>query len=190
MKPINPLLGAVDMISDAVDRAVLIAVDTNASDVLLARLAEAHAGVIRADLIMHSIDVPHNAERIYADEVRKPLPIRRDQFEAAQNALPPLKKQPKFNAEGYVARPGIGKKLKRPRDYECPTCHAEVGTACFRMSSQGKHGTVTTERRSDGDKNYHASRYALSKAANDKLRRDYDRQHFGETFGSRDGSDT
>jgi hypothetical protein len=135
-------------------------------------------------MIMHAIDIPHDAERIYADDARKQLPIRRDQFEAAQGALPPLKKQPKFNAEGYIARPGIGKKLKRPRDFECPTCHAEPGTACFRMSNQGKHGTVTNVRRDNSDKNYHAARYALSKAANEKLRRDYDRQHFGESHGS------
>jgi hypothetical protein len=183
MKPINPLHGVVDKAFDAIDQAMITAVDEEVSDKLLATIAKAHVGVTRVEMIIHAIDVPGDTERIYADDARKQLPIRRDQFEAAQNALPPLQKQ-KLTPEGYKIRPGIGPKLKRPRDFACPTCHAEPGTSCFKMSNQGKHGTVTTERRDDGDKNYHAKRGALSKAANDKIRRDYDRQHFGETHGS------
>jgi len=180
MKPINPLIGVVDKAFDAIDQAMIQAVDEEVSDSLLATIAKAHVGVTKLELVVHAIDIPFDAERIYGDEFRaRALPHKREQFEQAQPTLPPLQKQPKYTRDGYVERPGIGAKLKRPRDFDCPTCKAEVGTSCFRMTNQGKHGTVTDVRRDDRDKNYHAQRGALSKAYNEKVRRAYDREHFG-----------
>jgi hypothetical protein len=176
MKPINPLQEQVERTFDAIDRAMVMAVDLEVPDPLIAQLARAHVGATKTEMIMHSIDVPHDAERVYADEFKRQLP---DGAKPKPLELPKLQKQPKRTKDGYLQRPGIGKKLKRPRDFECPTCHAQPGTSCFRMSNQGKHGVVTTERRDNSDKNYHAKRGALSKAFNDKLRRDYDRVHFG-----------
>jgi len=176
MKPINPLHGVVDKAFDAIDQAMITAVDEEVSDKLLATIAKAHVGVTRVEMIIHAIDVPGDTERIYADEARKQLPIRRDQFEAAQGALPALKKQP-TNPEGYKLRPGIGKRLKKPVEYDCVTCHAVAGENCFQMTSQGKGGTPTSERKKPGT--YHQARYNMSKTANAKLRAQYDREHYG-----------
>lgn len=176
MKPINPIQRYVEQTFDAIDKAMQIAVDVEAPDSLLAQLAHAHVGASRTEMVMHSIDVPGDAERVYADEARKQLPIRRDQFEAAQNALPALKKQP-TSPEGYKLRPGLGKKLRKPIEYDCVTCGAKAGELCFQMSGAGGHGEPTEERKKPGT--YHQARYNQSKAANDKLRREYDRQHFG-----------
>jgi hypothetical protein len=177
MKPINPIQRYVEQTFDAIDKAMQIAVDLEVPDNLLAQLAHAHVGATRTEMVMHSIDVPGDAERVYADEARKQLPIRRDQFEAAQNGLPALQKQP-TNPEGYKLRPGIGKKLRKPIEYACYTCGAQPDELCFQMSSQGKHGVPLSERKKPGT--YHQARYTLSKAANTKLRAQYDREHYGD----------
>jgi hypothetical protein len=63
--------------------------------------------------------------------------------------------------------------LKRPRDYDCPTCRAEAGTNCFKFSQQGRHGVVTDQRNSGTT--YHSARSALSVTHNDRVKREYDR---------------
>lgn len=169
----HPLTDAVDSIATAVDEALVIAVDSRSPDALLARLATARAGIVKVDLITHVIDIPGDTPRVYADELppgAKPKALD----------LPKLQKQPKRDMSGYVERPGIGKKKRRPREFACVTCGAEAGTSCFYMTSQGKNAKVTDQRRPDEDDYYHATRRALSKAANDKLRAAYDREHFGD----------
>jgi len=182
MKPVHPIIKYAESTFDAIDKAMQQAVDDEAPDPLLARLAEAHVGITRIEMVLHAIDIPNDAPRVYADE----LPPRRAQFEAANGLpegarpkplpLPPLQKQP-TNPEGYKLRPGIGKKLRKPIEYDCATCHAKAGENCFQMTSQGKNGLPTEEYKKDGT--YHGARYALSKAANTKLRAQYDREHYG-----------
>jgi len=177
MKPINPLHGVVDKAFDAIDQAMITAVDEEVSDKLLATIAKAHVGVTKVEMIIHAIDIPHDTERVYADEFKRQLP---DGAKPKPLDLPPLKKQP-VNAEGYKERPGLGKKLRKPIEYDCATCHAVAGEGCFQMTGVGGRGKPKAERKKPGT--YHQARYLLSKAANTKLRRDYDRQRYGEAHG-------
>ena len=183
MKPVHPIIKYADQTFDAIDKAMIEAVDDEAPDSLLAKLAHAHVGITRLEVALYAIDIPNDAPRVYADE----LPPRRAQFEAANGLpegakpkplpLPPLKKQP-INPEGYKLRPGIGKKLRKPVEFDCVTCGAKAGDACFQMTSQGKGGKPTDERKKHGT--YHQARYNMSKAANTKLRAQYDREHYGQ----------
>jgi hypothetical protein len=183
MKPVHPIIKYAEQTFDAIDQAMQQAVDDEAPDGLLAKLAHAHVGITRIEMVLHAIDIPNDQPRVYADE----LPPKRAQFEAANGLpegarpkpldLPPLKKQPKRNAEGYKMRPGIGSKLRSPLTFDCPSCGAKAGDRCFKMNSVGKHAVRTDERKTDDS--VHSKRTALSKAFNDKVRREYDRQHFG-----------
>jgi hypothetical protein len=160
----HPLTAAIDTIATAVDEALVIATESDSSDALLARLATARAGIVRVDLITHVIDIPLDQPRTYADELppgARPKPLN----------LPKLQAIPQKHGEKL--RPGIGAKLKRPLDYECPTCHAAPGTFCFKFTTQGKHG-VPTEERNQGT-SFHALRSARSRDANSKIKAEYDR---------------
>lgn len=178
MKPISPLQRYVEQTFDAIDKAMQIAVDLEVPDVLLAQLAHAHVGAVRSEMAMHAIDVPnhevppHALER-YLDQHpgAKPKPLE----------LPKLVKQPKPQAQhrtkGHNAqRPGISKLRKSPTDFACPTCFAEKGTACFKMTGPGHKSQITTERRTDGW--MHKARTQLSTRHNVKMREQYDREHF------------
>jgi len=166
----HPLTAAIDTIATAVDEALVIATESDSSDALLARLATARAGIVRVDLITHVIDIPLDGPRVYADELSpdygKSLATAID-----KSKLPKLQAIPQKHGEKI--RPGIGAKLKRPLDYECPTCHAAPGTFCFKFTTQGKHG-VPTEERNQGT-SFHALRSARSRDANSKIKAEYDR---------------
>lgn len=175
MKQLNPYIDAIDTIGGAIDKAMVIAVDNQSPDVLLARLAEAHAGIIRADMMLHAIDVEpatHNG-RLPEGAVPKDLPPRRQEFEA--KALPKVQKQPKPKHQD-TARPGIAKLLRSAKSYDCPTCKAEPGTRCFEMTGPGKLGTVTDKRR-DNDW-MHRSRVQLATDHNNAVRAKYDKEHY------------
>jgi hypothetical protein len=51
------------------------------------------------------------------------------------------------------------------------------------MQGVGHHATILDQHRPDEDNYVHAKRGALSKAANEKIRRDYDRTHFEAANG-------
>jgi hypothetical protein len=122
-------------------------------------------------MLTHVIDVPHDAERVYADEAKSLPPLRKQPIERGLNG------KPRTPPSGKL-RPGIKKKLRKPLDYKCPTCGAEPDTACFKFSSLGKSGHVTDERH-ENPSTTHAGRQALSKAFNDRVRQQYDREHYG-----------
>lgn len=161
----------IHRIADAVDGALVAAVhrmDENADidlDGIIISLAEARAYIVHATLMASAIDriidVPHDAPRVYADELidlPKPKP-------KALPALVPVK----------GVRVGIMNKLKHVKDYDCPSCGAKAGTMCFKMDRAGKGGRPTAERHPPESKCYHHPRAALSRAHNDKIRREYDR---------------
>jgi len=160
MKELNPLIREADKLFNAVDHALELSIDEASSDGLIAQLARAHIAAIKLERLTRVIDVEVNHAPVKPAE------------------LPPLQKQLRPTEDGHVERPGISKWKKSPKDFQCPTCHAEPGTSCFRMTMQGRHGVVTNERRSDKDHNVHAKRQALSKAHNDKVKAKYDREHF------------
>ena len=159
---------AIDSIAFAIDQALVLSVTTQANDLLKARLAEARAGVVQYDILNHVIeaeakrtqDLPLAAQPKQLPKMQ-PLPVPRD------------------TRKWEKQRPGIAKKLKGPRSFACPTCHAEVGTNCFKFTKRGTHGVVTGQRNSGTT--FHLARQALSTAANDKVRREYDREHFTVT---------
>lgn len=157
----NQVQEAVDAIANAVDAALLIASHEKAPDALKARLADARAGVVQYDILTHVIDVAHDADRVYADEAK---------------ALPKVKPLPKRKGV-KTERPGITRKLRSALDYDCPTCKATVGSACFKFSKPGPNGTLTTERNPGFS---HLARQELGRKHNDKARAQYDREHFTE----------
>lgn len=151
-------------LSEVIDEAILHAVDDGANDTLLATLAEARGGVVR---MTHALKVVTLS--VISEGHNDHLP-----HGAQPKALPKIKELPTDTRKWEKQRPGINRRLKSPRAFDCPTCHAEAGTNCFKFTTQGKHGTVTDVRNSGTT--YHSARQALSTAHNDRARRDYDRE--------------
>lgn len=152
-------------LSDTVDEAILHALESNANDQLLATLAEARGGVVR---MTHAVKVVNII--VGTESHNDQLP-----HGAQPKPLPKVKALPKGDTRTWEKqRPGITKKLRRPRDYACPTCHAEPGTNCFKFTMQGKHGVVTDQRNSGTT--YHSARQQLSVTHNERVKREYDRQ--------------
>lgn len=171
----------VKRVADRIDDALIAAVhrmdendDINLDNIIVA-LGEARAYIVGLSIRLIAVDrllisIPGDAPRLYVTEIpegAKPKPL----------PLPKLQKQKQGDTRLWEKqRPGIAKKLKSPRGFDCPTCHAEAGTSCFRFTKQGINGKVTDQRNSGTT--YHSARQALSVAHNDRMRREYDRAHF------------
>lgn len=140
-----------DLVVAAIEAAMEDAVDSQSSKLVLADLCVAHVHANRL----------FAATQQRAQVVNEPLP--KLQLPATTPDKKPWAKE----------RPGIGAKLKSPRDFDCPTCAAVAGTNCFVFDVQGKHGKPTDQRNTGST--YHAKRYAISKAYNDRQRAAYDK---------------
>jgi hypothetical protein len=152
-------------LSDTVDEAILHALESSASDQLLATLAEARGGVVRMNHALNVVTISLASEHNHTlpqGAVPKPL------------EMPKLQKQPK--PKGGVQRPGIAKLKKSPLDFMCPTCKAEPHTRCFVMTGPGNDSKVTDERRSDNWT--HNKRTKLSSDHNAAAIARYDKEHF------------
>lgn len=152
----------VDELSAAIDQSLAHASTSSEDPGLLVRLALVRGTFVRLDNAMMQ------EEAVAAEAARAAL------HAMSPPELPRLQPLPATNGKA-VSRKGL--KLKGPRDYVCPTCHAEVGTSCFKMSNKGQGATVTTERHPEGTGPYHTSRQALSKASNNAAKAKYDKEH-------------
>ena len=167
----------VNDMSEVVDEAILHMLESHhPDDKVLASLAEARGNVVRMNhaLKVVVINIVGDQDRTYADELPqgarpKPLPLPKVQKQ-------PKPKNGKDNHYGQTARPGISKLLKSPRDFLCPSCLAEPGTACFVMTGPGHRSEPTEKRRTDSW--VHSSRSKLAADANVAIKAKYDKEHF------------
>jgi hypothetical protein len=186
---------AIHKVADAVDNGLVTLVmkmdeldELGANvdlDGVLVQLAEARAYIVQAIGQAHAadviesikIDIENDQPRIYADEAMhdlqraaKPtkLPKQRDSVFGDQHAA----KLPKLKPQGHAKvkyKPGVTKLMRGADMFNCPTCHAEPGSNCFKFSGPGKNAELTDER-NDGSF-YHAKRQDLAKAYNDRIRK-------------------
>jgi hypothetical protein len=164
----------INKVSDALDEILISIVHDDQPDLdrVLACCAEMRGYLVmathrinQADMVL--IEVEHDQQRVYADEVFKPGDTPR-QFtdDPKPGKLPKLKPQghdkPKY-------KPGIGKLFKGAINFDCPTCKADAFTSCFKFEGPGAHPKLTNER-NDGTF-YHRKRQDQAKAYNDKIRK-------------------
>jgi hypothetical protein len=167
----------MERIDDAMDATVFrMDGDTELDlDGILVSLAEARVYAIKARTMaisadMFIISVEDDQPRVYADEVK----TRGAELEEMWDASKP-KKLPKLKPQGHSKdakpkyKPGISKLMKPPINFDCPRCHAQHGTYCFKFDGPGANPVLTNER---NDGNYfHTDRQVLSRAYNDGVRK-------------------
>lgn len=171
---------SIAKVSEAIDNALVAAVhimdaeDGINLDVVLVSLAEARAYAVQANIMAtvadRVIDVASDQPRVYADELSpdygKSLAAAIDKSKKPLE-LPKLRKQPSDGKVHY--KPGIGKLLRKPIEFDCPACGAEAGTFCFKYEGPGAHPKRTEER--NNGHFFHTRRTDISTAANKKIRK-------------------